>query len=427
MKLLIKNGRLIDPCSNIDDTLDILIEDGKIKEIKEKIQDKEAEVIDATRLVVCPGFIDIHTHLREPGREDEETIESGSQAAAAGGFTSICCMANTEPPNDKKEVTEFILRRSKEIGIVNVFPVASVTKGLKGEEITEMAELKENGAVAFSDDGVSVKDSLVLRRAMEWIKMLNSVLIEHPEDSILSDEGVMNEGYYSVNYGLKGIPSESEEIIVSRDVIIARMTGAKLHFAHISTKGGVEILREAKKKKIPVTAEVTPHHLILNESNLIPWESNHKMNPPLRSEEDRKYLIEALKDGTIDVIATDHAPHTEDEKAVEFNLAPFGVVGLETAVSLILDKLVHRGMITLQRMVDAISCRPAKILNLKGKGKIAVGYDGDLTLLNLQKEIIIDKNKFFSKGKNTPFHGWKLKGRTEITISGGRVVWMAKK
>ncbi len=423
MKILIKNGRVIDPSSGIDETLDILIEKGKIVDVKAKIEDKQAKVIDATRLIVAPGFIDMHVHLREPGREDKETIETGSKAAARGGFTTICCMPNTNPVNDNRGVTEYIISEAKRKAVVNVYPIAAVSIGSRGKELTDMVDLKDAGAIAFSDDGQPVSDSNLMRRALEYSKLMDTPIIDHCEDKSLSQKGVMNEGYYSYLFGLAGIPSASEEVMVARDLILAEKTNAKLHIAHISTKGSIEFLRIAKEKGVRVSAEVTPHHLILTDSCLATYDTNLKVNPPLRSENDVEALRDALRDGLIDAIATDHAPHTEDEKNVEFDYAPFGINGLETAVSLILHHFVNKGIISIQKCVELFSTNPASILGLKNKGKIQIGGDADITILNLHKEIIVDKNKFQSKSRNTPFHGWKLRGTPVMTIVNGKIVW----
>jgi dihydroorotase len=423
VRLLIKNGRVIDPSSGIDETLDILIEKGKIADIKPKIDANKAKVIDASRLVVAPGFIDMHVHLREPGQEYKETIKTGSLAAAKGGFTTILCMPNTEPVNDNRGVTEYILSQAKKEAVVNIFPVASISRNQEGKELTDMADLLDAGAIAFSDDGQPVQNSHFMRRALEYSKLLDALIIDHCEDKNLSEGGMMHEGHYSYLLGLKGIPDSSEEIMVARDLILAEKAESRLHIAHLSVKGAIHLVKLAKKKKIKVSAEATPHHLLLDDSHLETYDTNLKMNPPLRSKEDVQALREAVKEGVVDVIATDHAPHAPDEKDVEFDKAPFGINGLETAVSLILDRLVNKNIISLKRFIEMISTNPARILRLKNKGRINVGADADLTILNLYREIIIDINNFKSKSKNNPFHNWKLKGAPAITIVGGKKVY----
>jgi dihydroorotase len=425
VRLLIKNGRVVDPDSETDETLDILVEKGKIVDLKAKLDIKDAKVIDASRLVVAPGFIDIHVHLREPGQENKETIETGSRAAAKGGFTSICSMPNTSPPNDHRQVTEYILSEAAKRAVVHVFPISAITKGLHGTELTDMADQIAAGAVAFSDDGKCVQTSLVMRRALECSKSLNTLIIDHCEDHSLSQDGIMNEGLNSYQFGLRGIPAAAEEIMVARDIILADKAEARLHIAHLSTKGSVHLVREAKKRKLKVTAEATPHHLILTDASLEHYGTYYKVNPPLRGADDVKALLEAVKDGTIDVIATDHAPHTTEEKEVELDKAPFGMIGLETAVSLILDRLVNKNVISLAQFIEMISTKPAQLLGLAGKGKIRVGADADLTILNLHKEIVVDVNTFQSKSRNSPFDGWKLKGVPAMTIVAGQVVYPA--
>lgn len=423
MKLLIKNGRVIDPSSRTDESLDLLLEKGRIVDIKTKIKTDSAKVIDASRLVIAPGFIDMHVHLRDPGQEEKETIATGSLAAAKGGFTSIACMPNTHPVNDNRGVTKYILSEANKKAVVNIFPVASITKGQRGKELTDMADLIDAGAIAFSDDGHPVENSNTMRRALEYAKILNTLIIDHCEDTNLSGQGVMNEGYYSYLYGLRGIPGSSEEIMVARDIILAEKAEARIHIAHLSVKGAVGIIKEAKKKKVKVTAEVTPHHLFLNDSCIETYNTNLKMNPPLRSKEDAQALIKGIQEGVVDVLATDHAPHTPDEKDLEFDQAPFGINGLETAVSLFLDRLVDKKIISLKRFIEMISTSPALILELENKGKICVGADADLTLLDLHKEIIIDVDTFKSKSRNNPFQGWKLKGMPVITIVGGKIAY----
>ena len=423
MRLLIKNGRVIDPHSGTDETLDILLDKGKIAEIKPKIEGKGLKVIDASRLVVAPGFIDMHVHLREPGNEEKETIKTGALAAAKGGFTSIACMPNTSPVNDTRGVTEYILSEAKRNAVVNVFPIAAVTRGLCGEILTDMADLNSAGAIAFSDDGQPIKNSLVMRRALEYSKLIDTLIIDHCEDKNLSSKGIMHEGYYSYKLGMKGIPASSEEIMVARNIILAKETDARVHIAHLSVKGAVDLLKKAKKENVKVTAEVTPHHLLLNDSHMESFNTNLKVNPPLRSSDDVRALLEAIKENYIDAFATDHAPHTPDEKDVEIDQAPFGINGLETAVSLLLDKLVNKNIIGIEKFIAMMSTNPARILGLENKGKIAVGADADLTILKLHQEVVVDKNQFRSKSRNTPFHGWKLKGAPVMAIVGGKIVY----
>jgi len=417
---------VVDPDSGTDETLDILIEQGKISDLKARIEVKDAKVIDASRLVVAPGFIDMHVHLREPGQENKETIETGSRAAAKGGFTSICAMPNTSPPNDHRQITEYILAEAARRAVVRVFPIGAITKGLQGTDLTDLADQVAAGAVAFSDDGKCIQTSLVMRRALEKAKSLNALIIDHCEDHSLSQGGVMHEGLNSSRFGLRGIPASAEEIMVARDIILADMSETRLHLAHLSTKGSVHLVREAKRRKVKITAEVTPHHLILTDASLEHHDPNFKVNPPLRGTEDVKALLEAVKDGTVDVIATDHAPHTMEEKNVGLDEAPFGMIGLETAVSLILDRLVNKKVISLAQFIEMTSTKPARLLGLAGKGKIRVGADADLTLLNLHKEIVIDVHAFQSKSRNSPFDGWKLKGVPAMTIVAGRVVYPAQ-
>ncbi len=425
MKTLIKNGRVVDPTTKLDAVCDILIENKKITEIKEDIPPDNLRVIDATDLIVAPGFIDMHVHLREPGQEHKETIASGTSAAARGGFTSIACMPNTDPVNDNPGITQFILRQARLGSGVNVFPIAAVTFGLEGESITNMAELLEAGAVAFSDDGHPVSSSMVMRRALEYAGGLNALIIDHCEDRELSRGGVMHEGDNSYLFGLKGIPSTSEDAMVSRDILLAEATQVRVHIAHVSTRGSAGLLRKAKENQLPVTSEVTPHHLLLTDADCEHYDTHFKVNPPLRTRADRDALIEAVRDGIIDIFATDHAPHSRDEKAVEFDIAPFGINGLETAVSLLLDKFVRTEIISLARFIEMFSTRPAQILGLPQKGVIRPGADADLTLLNLDKNITVNRNHFLSKSRNTPFHGWRLKGTPVMTIVGGKIVFSA--
>jgi len=420
MSLVIKSGRVIDPAQGLDEALDVLIQDGRIAKLGKGLNGEEA--VDAQGKIVCPGFIDMHTHLREPGREDEETIASGSVAAAAGGFTAICCMANTNPVNDNQAVTDFILHQAKTLALISVYPIGAITKGLKGEEMAEFGDLKAAGCVAFSDDGRPVMNSNLMRRALEYTGMLNLPLIEHCEDLNLSGSGVMNEGFTSTRLGFRGIPAAAEEVMVARNIILAEMTGARLHIAHVSTAGSTRLIREAKSRGVRVSGEVCPHHFALSEEALASFDTNLKMNPPLRSAEDIAALKQGLADGTLEAIASDHAPHAVSEKEVEFDYAVTGIVGLETAVSLSLHELYHKGVLTLPDLVARFTAGPAGILGLK-KGCLAEGSDADLTLLDLEKEVLVDPSKSRSKSRNTPFSGWKLKGAPWMTLCGGRIVF----
>ena len=427
MSILIKGGRIIDPSQGIDVKGNLLIENGKIKSFpkttKKFEKDSKVKIIDAKGKVVSPGFVDIHVHLREPGFEHKETIRSGCESAAAGGFTSIVCMPNTNPVNDNASVTEYILLKARTEGIVNVFPIGAITKGEMGETLAQIGEMYEAGCVGVSDDGMPVMDSKVMRHAMEYVQAFDIPVISHAEDKNLSGAGVMNEGAVSTQLGLAGIPCASEDVMVSRDIMVAELTGARLHICHVSTEGSVRLIRAAKKRGVKVTAEVTPHHFILTDEAVGQYDTNAKMNPPLRSKKDRKAVIEGLKDDTLDAIATDHAPHSADEKKVEFDLAPFGIVGLETALSLSL-KLVEDGVLTLDRVISKLTNVPSAILNL-GKGTLEVGSAADVVIFDPDKEIVVDKEKFHSKASNSPFDGWKLKGSIEHTIVNGKIVYSA--
>jgi dihydroorotase len=424
MKLLIKNGRLIDPAAGLDRAMDILIEDGTVKEIGKAIKKiSGCPTLDARDLVVAPGFIDMHTHLREPGQENKESIASGVQAAARGGFTSIACMANTEPVNDNRSVTEFIIARARQVGLVNIFPVAAVSKGQLGENLVEMADLVEGGAVAFSDDGHCVMKADLIRKALEYVKMLDVPIIEHPEDHSISAEGQVNEGFISYKYGLRGMLKAAEEVIVARDLILQERIRSRLHLTHISTAGSVELIRNAKKARTPVSADATPHHLLLNEELIQTYNTVYKVKPPLRSEADRLELIRGLQDGTIDCIASDHAPHTRDDKDKEFEFAPFGVIGMETSFAVIHDCLVRPRLLTINRLVELFATNPARILGLKNRGRLKPGFPADLTILNLKKRFKIEEKDFRSKANNCPFLGWEGHGAVEHTIVSGNVVY----
>ena len=424
MKTLIKDGRVVDPANGIDDTLDVLIEDGKIAKIGRDIPKTGADVVQAAGKIVAPGFIDMHVHLREPGREEAETVKSGSEAAAAGGFTAVACMPNTNPVNDNESVTEFIIKKAATEGSVHVYPIGAITKGSKGESLSEIGELHRAGCVAISDDGKDVMDNLLMRRAMEYASMFNMPVIDHCEAADLVGEGVMNEGAVSTSLGMKPIPPASEEIMVQRNILLARDTGCRVHIAHISTEESIDMVRRAKKRGIKITCEATPHHFTLTDEECRAFDTNYKMKPPLRSDKDRKAILKGIKDGTIDCIATDHAPHSEDYKNVEFDYAAFGIIGLETAVPLALDRLVNEGIIDIGRLVEMFSVNPARILGVPG-GSLGVGALADITILDHNRNITVDKEKFRSKSRNTPFHGRTLKGAPVMTIVLGRIVFSA--
>jgi dihydroorotase len=425
LKLLLSGGRVVDPASGTDDNLDVLIEDGEIAGIGRNLQVEGAESHDVSGLVVCPGFIDIHVHLREPGQEWKETIETGTRSAARGGFTAVACMPNTTPVNDQRSVTEFIMNQAEQKGAVRVYPIGCVTKGQQGEELAEMEDMLSAGCRAFSDDGVAVSTPLIMRRALEYSKIFGVPIIDHCECKTLVDGGVMNEGEVSTALGLRGWPSTAEDLIVQRDILLAEDTGGHFHVAHMSTARSADFVRRAKERGIRATCEVTPHHLVLTDAAVGDYDTDAKMNPPLRADEDREGLLAALKDGTIDAIATDHAPHHVDEKQVEFSRAPFGVVGLETAVSLSLDRLVHAGVIDLARMVELLSSGPARVLGVEG-GKLAEGAPADVTVIDLEQRVTVDPEQFESKSRNTPFAGWELRGGPVLTVVGGRVVHDAR-
>jgi dihydroorotase len=402
--------------------MDILIEDGKIASLGRSIPVRDTEVLEARGLVAVPGLIDMHVHLREPGFEYKETIATGTAAAAAGGFTAVASMANTEPVNDCAAVTELILEKAALAGKARVYPIGSATRGMEGRELSEIGEMVAAGAVAISDDGRPVSDPNVLRRAMEYAKGFGIAVIEHCETPELHPGGVMNEGYWSTVLGLRGIPRASEEIAVARNLRLAELTGARLHIAHLSTAGALASVRAAKARGLAVTCEVTPHHLLLTDERVGRYDTQAKMKPPLATEEDRQALLEGLKDGTVDAIATDHAPHHADEKDEDFDSAPFGIVGLETALPLCLDRLHHAGMLPLRRLVELLSSGPARILNVPG-GTFAPGSRADVTLLDLERVTRVEPKSFLSKGKNTPFAGWELRGKAVRTLLNGKTTW----
>ena len=421
MKLIIKNGRVIDPGNKVNAVLDILIEGGKVAKIGPGFSPRAASVIDAKGKTVVPGLVDMHTHLREPGREDKETLLSGSRAAVKGGFTAVCCMANTSPVIDSEGLVRYIYTRASDIGLIDIYPVGALTKGLEGKEMSEIGLLKEAGVVALSDDGNSVMDSHLMRRALEYANMFDLPVISHCEDTSLSKDGLMNESYFSTLLGLEGIPNVSEYTAISRDIELACFTGARLHIAHISTKQGVELVRRAKKQGVRVTAETCPHYFTLSDEAVIGFNTNTKVKPPLRAKEDVEAIKKGLADGTIDVIATDHAPHTEEEKDVEYSFAPFGMIGLETALSLGITELVEKKVLTLFQLIEKLTCQPANILGLD-KGSISIGKPANITIIDPVKEWTVTKDKFLSKSKNSPFIGRKLKGVVCEVIANGKVV-----
>jgi len=422
VSLLIRHGRVIDPANGVDAVQDVLIADGKIERVGKNVTAPPgAEVLDATGKVVCPGFIDIHVHLREPGHEYKETVATGTRAAAAGGFTAVACMANTHPVNDNGAVTDYILAKAKVEGVVRVHPIGAVTKNLNGEELAELAELAEAGCVAFSDDGRCVMNADLYRRAMEYTLPFGVPVVSHAEDTYLSRGFTMNEGVVSTEIGLPGAPAAAEDVMVARDILLAELTGAHVHIAHLSTAGAVRLVRDGKARGVRVTAEVTPHHLVLTEEAVRGYDPNTKMAPPLRTKRDVEALVEALADGTIDCVATDHAPHALAEKEGEFDHAAFGVVGLETAVAVLLDRLVKPGLLPLPTLVSRLSRDPARLLNLPG-GSLAPGAPADVTILDLERKTTVDPAKFRSKSRNTPFAGWMLTGAPWLTIVGGKAV-----
>jgi len=426
MSLIIKNAIIVNSDNISRQKQDILVEKGVIAKIAPAISQANAKTIDAKGKMVLPGLIDLHVHLREPGREDKETIETGSRAAAKGGFTTIMCMPNTKPVIDNAMVVEAIIEEANRVGLVNVVPVGAITKGQKDEELTDMYELKNSGCMALSDDGKSVQNTQLMRMAMEYAKMVGIVLIQHCEDPFLGRSGVMNEGFNSTLLGLKGDPGISETIIVARDIELAKYFNAHIHFAHISLKRSVELIRQAKKQGINVTAEACPHHFSLTDDAVKTYDPNFKVNPPLRAREDVKAIKEGIKDGTIDCIATDHAPHTLEDKEVGFDLAPFGIIGLETAVGLVVTELVDKKVISLDKVAEKMSAAPARIMGLKSKGEVSEGKDADLVIIDPDKEWEVRKEDIVSKSKNSPFIGMKLKGSVEATICGGKIVYQAK-
>jgi dihydroorotase len=425
MSLLLRGGRVVDPANSVDAVQDVLIEDGKIARLGGNLAaPATATIVEAAGKLVCPGFIDMHVHLREPGYEYKETVATGTRAAAAGGFTAVCCMANTHPVNDNRSITDYIVAKARSEGVVHVYPIGAVTRGLEGKELAELAELAEAGCVGFSDDGKCVMNAELYRRAMEYTLPFALPIISHAEDHTLSRGGCMNEGVVSTELGLRGIPAAAEDVMVARDLLLAELTGAHVHIAHLSTAGAVRLVRDARARGVRVTAEVTPHHLLLTDEAVRSWDPNTKMAPPLRTKRDTEALLEALVDGTIDCVATDHAPHAVAEKEGEFDHAANGIVGLETAVTLLYDRLVRPGVLPLTTLVARLSRDPARLLNLPG-GSLAVGAPADVTLIDPEAAITIDPARFASRSRNTPFGGWSATGRPWKTIVAGKVVWQA--
>jgi dihydroorotase len=423
--LLIKGGRIIDPSQNIDEVSSLLVAEGKISwRGKGEPPKGDYDILDAGGLIVCPGLIDLHSHLRDPGYEEKETIGSGARAAAKGGFTTVCCMPNTNPPLDSQTAIEYIKSKAAAEAIIRILPIGCISKGRKGKELTEMGELAAAGVVAFSDDGEPALNSYIMRQALDYSRAFGLPITDHCEDTILTEGGQMNEGVVSAKLGLRGIPNAAEDIIVARDLALAQLTGGWIHIAHTTTAGAVELIRRAKEKGIKVTAEATPHHLTLTEERVIGYDTNAKVNPPLRTEKDIEALIEGLNDNTIDIIATDHAPHTEGDKLCEFAKAPFGISGLETALGALMG-LVHTKKLSLNTLIAKLTAEPAKILSGRhGQlGTLAVGTEADITVFDPEREWVVDTKDFASKGRNTPLEGEKLKGKVTATIYQGKIVY----
>ena len=421
MKILIKNGKLINPATNIDEEFDILINDGKVEKIEKSLNDEAQKIIDAKNKWVTPGLIDVHVHLRDPGFEYKETISTGTRSAAKGGFTTICCMPNTDPVTDNEIVVEYIKMKAKRDGVVNVLPIGAVTKGQTCEELSNIGQMATAGACAISEDGKSVISAGLLKTAMKYAKMFNIPVLSHCEDISLVAGGSMNAGAAAQLLGLKGISNDSEEVIVARDIILAASTKSKLHICHVSTKGSIQLIKEAHTRGEKVTAEITPHHFTLSDSCITDYDGNKKMNPPLRSEEDVEACRQALKDGTVGIIATDHAPHSFDEKNCEYEKAAFGIVGLETALSLGLTVLVDKNYLTPFQLIEKMTINPAKMLGID-KGSIEIGKDADIIIIDPNLAYKVNASEFASKSKNTPFDGFDVKGKVLYTIVGGEIV-----
>jgi dihydroorotase len=425
MKTLIANGYVIDPSQGINGGKNLLVEDGRVTGLLDRGEQfpEGVEVFDATGLIVAPGFIDLHTHLREPGAEYKETIASGAAAAVAGGWTSVCAMPNSDPVNDSPAVTRFIIEQGQRAQLANVFPLGALTKGSEGKELAEMGEMKNAGIVAVSDDGRPVANAGMMRRAMEYARGFDLTVVDHAQDQSLSAGGVMHEGHWSLLLGLKGMPAAAEDVHVIRDCVLSKLTGASAHIAHVSTRGSVDAVRRAKEQGIPITCEVAPHHWTLTDDAVVDYDTNTKMSPPLRNQDHVDALLEGLKDGTIDAIATDHAPHHADEKALEFDQAPFGIIGLETAIGLAFE-LVNKGVFDLARLVELCSTNPARIFALAGRGTLAKDAHADITILDPAYAWTFDVKSSKSRSRNTPFHGRAMTGAAVATIVGGRLVYL---
>jgi dihydroorotase len=426
MKKLLKGGRVVDPANGLDGSFDVLITDGVITTVGRDLPVGDATIVEVPAgLVVCPGLIDMHVHLREPGQEHKETVATGVASAVAGGFTAVACMPNTNPVNDSATVTGLILAKAVAAGLARVYPIGAVSKGSKGGLLADIAELKAAGCVAITDDGHPVATAMLLRRALEYAAMFGMPVIEHCEDPSLKGDGVAHEGYHASRLGLSGIPGACEALGVERGVLLAELTGSAFHVAHMSARASLRAVRKGKEIGAPVTCEVAPHHFTLTDEALgtpVPYDTNTKMNPPLREAADRDAMLQGLADGSVDVIATDHAPHHYDEKNVEFDRAPFGIVGLETAVPLSFDRLVHSGLISLRRLVELLSVNPARILKVKG-GTLSEGAPADITVLAPDLAVRIEAARLRSRSKNTPFDGWQLRGGVAATIVAGRTVY----
>ena len=424
MKLLIANGYVIDPAQGTNTGRNLLLENGRVVGLSSHgdAVPEGAEVFDATGLIVAPGFIDMHVHLREPGHEYKETIASGAAAAVAGGFTTVCAMPNTNPINDNAAVTRFVIEQAERAGLASVLPIGAITKNSAGTELAEMGEMKDAGIIAVSDDGRPVPTAGMMRRAMEYARGFDLPVIDHCEDKSLAGGGVMHEGHWSLVLGMRGMPAAAEEVDAERNCLLAELTGARVHLAHVSTRGAIEAVRRAKEKGLPVTCEAAPHHWSLTDEAVQDYDTNTKMSPPLRSQDHLDAIVEGLRDGTIDAIASDHAPHHADEKALEYDEAPFGIVGLETALGLAMERLVNQGVISLERLVELCATNPARILHLEDRGTLREGTRADLTILDPEMTWRFDASRSKSKSRNTPFDGHTFRGAAVATIVGGRIV-----